>query len=97
MTESSQHDLFASLIDDLANQGWSQRALFAPEVLTRELAAECRKRAHSGALNAASVGRGGAQQVQEGIRGDRIQDVYKRQARGRPSCPGTRPDWHCPG
>ena len=64
MTESSQHDLFASLIDDLANQGWSQRALFAPEVLTRELAAECRKRAHSGALNAASVGRGGAQQVQ---------------------------------
>ena len=73
MTESSQHDLFASLIDDLANQGWSQRALFAPEVLTRELAAECRKRAHSGALNAASVGRGGAQPVQEGIRGDRIQ------------------------
>ena len=73
MTESSQHDLFASLIDDLANQGWSQRALFAPEVLTRELAVECRTRAQNGELNAAGVGRGGTQQVQEGIRGDRIQ------------------------
>ena len=41
MTEAIQQDLFSSLIDDLASQGWSQRALFAPEVLTRELAAEC--------------------------------------------------------
>lgn len=73
MTELNQQDLFSSLIDDLASQGWSQRAFFAPEVLTRELAAECHERAQSGELNAASVGRGSAQQVQEGIRGDRIQ------------------------
>ncbi|CAE6961272.1 2OG-Fe(II) oxygenase [Ectopseudomonas khazarica] len=64
---------FANLIDDLASQGWSLRELFAPEVLTRELAAECRKRERRGELSAASVGRGDAQQVQEGIRGDRIQ------------------------
>ncbi|VXB55737.1 2OG-Fe(II) oxygenase [Pseudomonas sp. 8O] len=73
MTESSLQDLFSGLIDDLASQGWSQRALFAPEVLTRELAVECRTRAQNGELNAASVGRGGTQQVQEGIRGDHIQ------------------------
>jgi SM-20-related protein len=73
MTEPRQQDIFSSLIDDLASQGWSQRALFAPEVLTRELAAECRKRERRGELSAASVGRGNAQQVQEGIRGDRIQ------------------------
>jgi SM-20-related protein len=73
MTEASQQDLFFSLIDDLASQGWSQRALFAPQILTRELAAECRKRAYDGELNPASVGRGSTQQVQEGIRGDRIQ------------------------
>lgn len=73
MNESSHQDLFASLIDDLAGQGWSQRELFAPEALTRELAVECRRRAQDGELNPASVGRGSAQQVQEGIRGDRIQ------------------------
>ncbi|EZH81024.1 MAG: 2OG-Fe(II) oxygenase [Pseudomonas sp.] len=73
MTEPRQQDPFSSLIDDLASQGWSQRALFAPEGLTRELAAECHKRERRGELSAASVGRGSAQQVQEGIRGDRIQ------------------------
>jgi SM-20-related protein len=73
MTEPRQQDPFSSLIDDLASQGWSQRALFAPEGLTHELAAECRKRERRGELSAASVGRGSAQQVQEGIRGDRIQ------------------------
>lgn len=64
---------FTALIDDLASQGWSQQEAFAPEGLTRELAAECRKRAQNGDLSAAAVGRGKAQQVQEGIRGDRIQ------------------------
>lgn len=73
MNELSLQDSFSSLIDDLASQGWSQRALFAPEILTRELAAECHKRARSGELSAAGVGRGGALQVQEGIRGDHIQ------------------------
>lgn len=66
-------DPFSPLIDELANQGWSQRKLFAPEALTRELAAECRRRAQAGELTAAGVGRGNAQQVQEGIRGDSIQ------------------------
>lgn len=64
---------FTALIDDLASQGWSQQEAFAPEGLTRELAAECRNRAQNGDLSAATVGRGKAQQVQEGIRGDRIQ------------------------
>ncbi|WAJ37189.1 2OG-Fe(II) oxygenase [Pseudomonas sp. GOM7] len=64
---------FSALIDDLASQGWSQHGLFAPEGLTRELAVECHRRAQNGDLHAAAVGRGGAQQVQEGIRGDRIQ------------------------
>lgn len=65
--------LFSALIDDLASQGWSQHGAFAPEGLTRELAAECRRRVQNGDLHAAAVGRGEAQQVQEGIRGDRIQ------------------------
>lgn len=64
---------FTALIDDLASQGWSQQEAFAPEGLTRELAAECRNRAQNGDLSDAAVGRGKAQQVQEGIRGDRIQ------------------------
>ncbi|MEO9330946.1 2OG-Fe(II) oxygenase [Ectopseudomonas guguanensis] len=73
MNESSQPHLFSSLVDDLASQGWSQQRLFAPQALTRELAAECHARARSGALSAAGVGRGAALQVQEGVRGDRIQ------------------------
>lgn len=73
MNDTDLQHSFANLIDDLASQRWSFLELFAPEVLTRELAAECRKRERSGELSAASVGRGNAQQVQEGIRGDRIQ------------------------
>lgn len=69
MNESSLHHL----IDDLAAKGWAHREHFLPQALTRELAAECRKRARSGELSAAGVGRGSAQQVQEGIRGDHIQ------------------------
>lgn len=71
MTDTST--LFSALIDDLASQGWSQHGAFAPEGLTRELAVECHRRAQSGDLHAAAVGRGEGQQVQEGIRGDRIQ------------------------
>lgn len=66
-------DPFTPLVDDLANQGWSQRRLFASESLTRELAAECRRRAQSGQLNAAGIGRGSGQQLQETVRGDSIQ------------------------
>ncbi|WP_159970795.1 2OG-Fe(II) oxygenase [Pseudomonas sp. 8Z] len=71
---------FAALIDDLASQGWSQQELFAPQGLTRELAAECHRRVQNGDLYAAAVGRGEAQQVQEGIRGDRIQWVEPGQS-----------------
>lgn len=81
MTATDDSDPFSTLIDDLASQGWSQRRLFAPELLTRELAAECRRRAQSGELDAASVGRGSAQQVREGIRSDRIQWLEPGQCR----------------
>lgn len=73
MNASSEHNSFSSLIDDLASRGWAQQDLFAPPELTRELAAECLRRAYGGELSPAGIGRGSAQQVQEGIRGDRIQ------------------------
>jgi SM-20-related protein len=60
------------LIDRLAEHGWTQQADFLPEVLTRELAAECRARAAAGEFSPAGIGRGAAQQVREGIRGDSI-------------------------
>jgi len=65
--------LFARIIDDLAERGWSVLPLFAPEVLTLELANECRARAARGALAPASVGRGGSLAVREGVRGDHIE------------------------
>ncbi|WNW14320.1 2OG-Fe(II) oxygenase [Pseudomonas sp. DTU_2021_1001937_2_SI_NGA_ILE_001] len=61
------------IVDDLAARGWSQQDIFLPDALTRDLAAECRRRAAAGDLEPASVGRGPAQEVREGIRGDRIQ------------------------
>lgn len=61
------------IIDDLAEQGWSQQNRFIAQGLTLELAAECRRRAISGELAPAGTGRGQAQAVREGIRGDRIQ------------------------
>ena len=61
------------IIDDLASQGWSRQAHALPESLTRELASECRRRAQSGALSPAGVGRGQGLAVREGIRGDSIQ------------------------
>ncbi|GIZ12500.1 2OG-Fe(II) oxygenase [Pseudomonas sp. NCCP-436] len=73
MNTSSENDSFSSLIDDLAGRGWAQQTLFAPPALTRELAAECLRRAYGGQLSPAGIGRGSSQQVQEGIRGDRIQ------------------------
>ena len=61
------------IVDDLAEQGWSQQRGFLTEALTLKLAAECHKRAATGALAPAAVGRGSAQGVREGIRGDHIQ------------------------
>ncbi|MGY4533441.1 SM-20-related protein [Pseudomonas sp. TE3786] len=65
--------LLTTLIDDLANQGWSQHDLFIPQALTRELAAECQQRAADGRLAPAAVGRGATAQVRQGVRGDSIQ------------------------
>ncbi|QXI28270.1 2OG-Fe(II) oxygenase [Pseudomonas vanderleydeniana] len=76
----SDHPLLLSIVDDLAERGWSQQDLFLPAALTRELAAECRKRAADGELAPAGVGRGTAQQVREGIRGDHIQWLEPGQA-----------------
>lgn len=69
----SDHPLLLRIVDDLYAQGWSQQNIFLPEALTLELAAECHKRAAEGELTPAAVGRGPAQEVREGIRGDHIQ------------------------
>jgi len=44
MQISSEHPLLLRIVDDLAEHGWSQQNIFLPAGLTRELAAECRKR-----------------------------------------------------
>lgn len=67
------HPLLQRIVDDLAEKGWSQQNGFLPQALTLELAAECRKRAAEGELAPAAVGRGPAQEIREGIRGDHIQ------------------------
>ena len=69
---SSDHPHILSIVDDLANHGWSRQETFLPEALTRALAAECRQRAAQGELSPAGVGRGQGQEVREGIRGDHI-------------------------
>ncbi len=76
----SDHPLLLRIVDDLAARGWSQQDVFLPEALTLELAAECRKRAADGELAPAAVGRGPAQEIREGIRGDHIQWLEPGQA-----------------
>jgi SM-20-related protein len=71
MTESDT--LISRILDDLASQGWSVQPLALPAALAGALAAECRRRHAAGELSRASVGRGGGQLVDEGIRGDHIQ------------------------
>jgi SM-20-related protein len=75
MRISPDDPLLLRIVDGLAERGWSQQNLFVPQGLTLELAAECRKRARAGELAPAAVGRGDAQEVREGIRGDHIQWV----------------------
>lgn len=71
---SDPHSLsIARIVDDLAEHGWSQQKLFAPQALTLALADECRNRSAQGALAPAGIGRGNAQQISEGVRGDHIQ------------------------
>jgi SM-20-related protein len=73
MQISSDHPLLLRIVDDLAERGWSQQNIFLPNALTAELAAECRRRSAEGELAPAAVGRGPAQEIREGIRGDHIQ------------------------
>ena len=80
MQISPDHPLLLRIVDDIAARGWSQQNIFLPERLTRELAAECRKRAAEGELTPAGVGRGTGQEVREGIRGDHIQWLEPGQA-----------------
>lgn len=63
---------FTPLIDDLAERGWAVQSECLPVDVTAELAAECRRCAAEGALTPAAIGRGEAQTVREGIRGDQI-------------------------
>lgn len=67
------HPLLLRIVDELAEQGWSQQNIFLPEALTKELASECRARFAKGQLRPAAIGRGDSQQIREGVRGDYIQ------------------------
>ncbi|PWB31701.1 2OG-Fe(II) oxygenase [Pseudomonas sp. SDI] len=69
---SSDHPLLTRIVDDLATHGWSQHDVFLPAALSAALAADCRRREAEGELAPAAVGRGQAQEVREGIRGDHI-------------------------
>lgn len=71
---------FETIIDDLAERGWSLQPSFLPQPLTLELAAECRRRNAEGALAPAAIGRGEAMEVREGIRGDHIHWLEARQS-----------------
>lgn len=64
---------FQSIIDDLAEHGWSLQEHFLCDDLAHALATECRKREARGDLAPAGVGRAEALAVREGIRGDFIQ------------------------
>lgn len=64
---------FTTIVDELAERGWSLQPSFLSTGVTHDLAAECRRRAQAGALAPAGIGRGEALAVREGIRGDRIQ------------------------
>jgi SM-20-related protein len=63
---------FSSIIDDLAERGWSVQRAFLQSHETLRLAEECRRREAEGAMVPAAVGRGEGQLVHEGIRGDHI-------------------------
>jgi len=63
---------FSSIIDDLAERGWSVQRAFLPSHETLRLAEECRRREAEGDMVPAAVGRGEGQLVHEGIRGDHI-------------------------
>lgn len=80
MNTFSADSLFERLADELAERGWTSTDAYLPASLTRELAAECRLRHAQGLLTPAAVGRGTAQAVREGVRGDSIQWLEPGQA-----------------
>ena len=61
------------ILDAIRDHGWSEQDIFLPEDLTIALALECAALAAAGELTLAGVGRGAAQSVRPGIRGDQIQ------------------------
>lgn len=63
----------STIVDDLAQRGWSRQTLFLPAELTRALAADCLRRSARGELSPAAIGRGDAQTVHEAVRGDQTQ------------------------
>ena len=69
----TNESMVASIIDDLATQGWSKQKFFFPPELSTELAKECYQRAQRGQLAPAAIGRGSTKVVHENIRGDHIQ------------------------
>lgn len=71
---------FSTIIDDLAERGWSLQSAFLAHDVTQKLADECRRRYAEGALAPAGVGRGEEQAVREGIRGDHIHWLEEGQA-----------------
>ena len=77
---SPDHPTLSLIVDDLVEHGWSQQQLPVTLDLLEGLAFECRQRATDGALLPAGVGRGSAQGVREGIRGDQIQWIEPGQS-----------------
>lgn len=71
---------FETIIDDLAEHGWSLQHSFLSTDLTLGLAEECRRREAQGALAPAGIGRGEALTIREGIRGDQIQWLEQGQS-----------------
>ena len=71
---------FDTLVDELAEQGWSAQKGFLTDELTHALAAECLLRAQQGDLRPAAIGRAQDKQIREGIRGDLIEWVEPDQS-----------------
>ena len=72
-----------TLIDDLAGRGWASCPDALDPALSAALADECRRRERRGDLVPAGVGRGEAQAVREGIRGDRSEWLAPGQSPAR--------------
>lgn len=74
---------FASIVNDLYRQGWSLTSGVFPQATLQQLEQECRARQRCGSLQPAGIGRGAQVEVNENIRGDRIEWLELGQS---PSC-----------